>query len=245
MDITIIDDEPKIRKGLQHILEKQSAWNVIGVFENGAEALEYLQNHVTDVIITDIKMPEMNGLEMIARLREQNMYTKVIILSGYSNFHFAQQAIELGAFRYMLKPTNPRELIEVLEKIEREKSIELKKNIEKKNSVGNLLIEKAIEYIQKNYAYKISVKMIAEHLYVSPNYLSNLFKQHMDDNISSYIIDYRLEKSLEYLKHPAYNITEISEKVGIGNARYYSNLFKKKYNMTPSEYRNNMLRNND
>lgn len=239
MDITIIDDEPKIRKGLQHILDKQPAWNVKGVFENGAEALEYLENNTTDVIITDIKMPEMNGLEMIARLREKDMRASILILSGYSNFYFAQQAIELGVSRYMLKPTNPKELIEVLEKIEKEHLSN--RTAEKKNSVGNLLTEKAIEYIEKNYMQKISVKKIAEHLYVSPNYLSNLFKQHAQENISAYITDFRLEKSLEYLKHPEYNIAEICDKVGIGNARYYSNLFKKKYGVTPSEYRNSTL----
>ena len=241
MDLVIIDDEPKIRKGLQHILDKQPAWNVAGVFENGPEALEYLEEHTADVIITDIKMPEMNGLEMIARLREKNVRARVIILSGYSNFHFAQQAIELGVFRYMLKPTNPRELLQVLEKIEKDRQGKKEKAEEKKPSVGNLLTEKAVEYIEENYALKINVKEIAAHLYVSPNYLSNLFKQHMQENISSYIIHFRLEKSLDYLRCPEYNISDIAEKVGIGNARYYSNLFKKKYDMTPSEYRNSAL----
>ena len=188
MDIVIIDDEPKIRKGLQHILDKQLAWNVTGVFENGLDALEYLEEHVVDVIVTDIKMPEMNGLEMIARLREKNMRASVIILSGYSNFNFAQQAIELGVFRYMLKPTNPKELLQVLEKIEKERQSVQDKTSEKKVTVGNLLIKKAVEYIEHNYSFKISVKEIASHLYVSPNYLSNLFKQHMQDNISSSVL---------------------------------------------------------
>ena len=238
MDIVIIDDEPKIRNGLSHMLARHIAWNVVGVFEDALSALDYLEKHHVDVIITDIKMPEMNGLEMIARLREKNLGTYVIIISGYGNFQFAQQAIELGVFRYILKPTNPRELIEVLEKVERLRQKDEEDTTEEKVEVGNLLVMKAVEYIEQNYAGKISLKDIASHLYVTPNYLSNLFKQHTGENMSSYITDYRLRKSREYLKRPEYSVTEIAELVGIGNSRYFSNIFKKKYGQTPSEYRN-------
>lgn len=238
MDIVIIDDEPKIRNGLSHMLARHIAWNVVGVFEDALSALEYLEKHHVDVILTDIKMPEMNGLEMIARLREKNLRTYVIIISGYGNFQFAQQAIELGVFRYILKPTNPRELIEVLEKVEKLRQKDEEDTTEEKVEVGNLLVMKAVEYIEQNYAGKISLKDIASHLYVTPNYLSNLFKQHTGENMSSYITDYRLKKSREYLKRPEYSVTEIAELVGIGNSRYFSNIFKKKYGQTPSEYRN-------
>ena len=238
MDIVIIDDEPKIRNGLSHMLARHIAWNVVGVFEDALSALDYLEKHHVDVIITDIKMPEMNGLEMIARLREKNLGTYVIIISGYGNFQFAQQAIELGVFRYILKPTNPRELIEVLEKVERLRQKDEEDTTEEKVEVGNLLVMKAVEYIEQNYAGKMSLKDSASHLYVTPNYLSNLFKQHTGENMSSYITDYRLRKSREYLKRPEYSVTEIAELVGIGNSRYFSNIFKKKYGQTPSEYRN-------
>ncbi|MCI7737900.1 MAG: response regulator [Lachnospiraceae bacterium] len=240
MDLVIIDDEPKIRNGLSHMLARHIAWNVVATFEDAISALEYLDDHHVDVIITDIKMPEMNGLEMIARLREKNLETYVIIISGYGNFQFAQQAIELGVFRYMLKPTNPRELIQVLEKVEELRQKKEDDLTEEKVEVGNLLVMKAVEYIEKNYACKISVKDIASHLYVTPNYLSNLFKQHTGENISTYITDYRLKKSRDYLKRPEYSIAEIAELIGIGNARYFSNIFKKKYGQTPSEYRNKM-----
>lgn len=238
MDIVIIDDEPKIRNGLHHMLARQLAWNVTGVFDNALSALEYLEQHHVDVIITDIKMPEMNGLEMIARLREKNMGAYVIILSGYSDFRFAQQAIELGVFRYMVKPTNPRELLQILEQVEKKRQKTEISQPEEKVEVGNLLVKKAVEYIEENYAGKISLKDIASHLYVTPNYLSNLFKQHTGKTMSSYITDYRLKRAEEYLKRPEYSITDIAELVGIENARYFSNIFKKKYGQTPSEYRN-------
>ncbi len=235
MEIVIIDDEPKIRNGLKHLLDKQEGWTVSGVFENAADALGFFSRHNTDVIITDIKMPEINGLEMIARLRERNMDAEVIIISGYPDFRFAQQAIELGVLRYMVKPTNPRELLQVLKSVERKSSKPAKKTEE---PVHNLLVKKAVDYIEGHYGEKISVKEMAENLYVTPNYLSELFKRHTGKNISVYITDVRLEKAQEYLTLPECNVASISERIGIGNSRYFSNLFKKKYGMTPSEYRN-------
>lgn len=238
VDIVIIDDEPKIRNGLRHFLDKQEGWNVTGAFENAVDALAFLSHHDADAVITDIKMPEMNGLDMIARLRERDTDTEIIIMSGYPDFRFAQQAIELGVLRYLVKPANPRELLQILKGVEEKHGRVVKKMAE---PVYNLLVKKAADYIEENYGEKISVKEIAEHLYVTPNYLSDLFKRHTGKNISAYITDVRLEKAKEYLTIPECNVAFISERVGIGNSRYFSNLFKKKYGMTPSEYRNTSI----
>ena len=220
MEIVIIDDEPKIRNGLKHLLERQEGWTVAGAFENAVDALGYLSHHCTDVIITDIKMPELNGLEMLARLRERDMDADVIIVS---------------VLRYMVKPTNPRELLQILRNVEEKKRGTVKKPAP---AVHNLLVKKAVDYIESHYSEKLSLKEIAEKLYVTPNYLSDLFKRHTGKNISVYITDVRLEKAKEYLTIPECNVASISERVGIGNSRYFSNIFKKKYGMTPSEYRN-------
>lgn len=119
MKILIIDDEPKIRNGLSNLLTRREGWEIAGAYENAADALKYLAVNQVDVMITDIKMPEISGLELIARIRERDKKTAIIILSGYSNFQFAQRAIELGVSRYLTKPTNPRELICVLEETEK------------------------------------------------------------------------------------------------------------------------------
>ena len=89
MKILIIDDEPKIRNGLSNLLTRREGWEVAGAYENAADALKYLAVNQVDVMITDIKMPEISGLELIARIRERDKKTAIIILSGYSNFQFA------------------------------------------------------------------------------------------------------------------------------------------------------------
>lgn len=120
MKLMIVDDEPKIRKGLLKLLGAREGWQVSGVFEDAHSALTALYDQEADVIVTDIKMPEVSGLELIRQIRERNQEIRIVILSGHSNFAYAQKAIELGVTRYLLKPTNPRELIAVLEGIEKE-----------------------------------------------------------------------------------------------------------------------------
>ena len=237
MKILIIDDEPKIRNGLSNLLTRREGWEVAGTYENAADALKYLAVNQVDVMITDIKMPEISGLELIARIRERDKKTAIIILSGYSNFQFAQRAIELGVSRYLTKPTNPRELICVLE--ETEKKLGGKQEKEKDSGkIPNLFVQKAADYIKLNYSEKISIKEIADQLYLSPNYLSELFKKHTGKTISEYLTDYRLEKACQLLDHAEYRVGDVSGMVGIHDGRYFSNMFKKKYGMTPTEYRN-------
>lgn len=237
MDIVIVDDEPKIRNGLFKLLNGRGSWHVTGAYGDAMEALKNLALHRPDVIITDIKMREINGLDMIDRMRETEQDAYIIILSGYSDFGFAQRAIELGVTRYLTKPTRTRELFGVLEEIEK-KLGGRQKGQEEKREVTNLMVQKAMDYVALNYSEKISLKTIAAELYLSPNYLSELFKRHTGQNISEYITEYRLEKARRYLQQPEYKIADVSELVGFGDARYFSSMFKKQYGMTPIEYRN-------
>lgn len=237
MKILIIDDEPKIRNGLSNLLTRREGWEVAGAYENAADALKYLAVNQVDVMITDIKMPEISGLELIARIRERDKKTAIIILSGYSNFQFAQRAIELGVSRYLTKPTNPRELICVLEETEKKLGGKQEKE-EDSGKIPNLFVQKAADYIKLNYSEKISIKEIADQLYLSTNYLSELFKKHTGKTISEYLTEYRLEKACQLLDHAEYRVGDVSGMVGIHDGRYFSNMFKKKYGMTPTEYRN-------
>ncbi|MFA9465420.1 MAG: response regulator [Velocimicrobium sp.] len=241
MDIVIVDDEPKIRNGLYKLLNAKENWNVVGVFEEAKIALKFLYENTVDVLITDIKMPEVSGLELIGKIREKNQEVSIIILSGYSNFSFAQKAIELGVTRYITKPTNPKELISILTRIEMEKDNVEETIEEKEQEVDNLLVKKATEYIEMNYSKKIALKDIASELYISPNYLSELFKRHMGQNLSEYIIEYRMLKALKLLGQLEYKISDVAEVVGFNDAKYFSSTFKKMYGVTPLEYRNGKM----
>ena len=237
MDIVIVDDEPKIRNGLSKLLDGKGNWHVTGTYADGMEALKNMAFRRPDVIITDIRMPEVNGLDMIDRMRETDRDAYIIILSGYSDFSFAQRAIELGVTRYLTKPNTRRELFGVLEEIERKLPGE-QKGEDEKREVANLMVQKAMDYIALNYSGKVSLKEIAQELYLSPNYLSELFKRHTGKNISEYITQFRLERARRYLQQPEYKIGDVAELVGFSDQRYFSSMFKRQYGMTPNEYRN-------
>jgi len=245
MKLIIVDDEPKIRKGLFKLLEAQEGFQITGVFEDVRTALKALYELEADVIITDIKMPEVSGLELIRQIRERNLNIRIIILSGYSNFSYAQKAIELGVTRYLLKPTDPRELLSVLRELEQELFPESHKkeemqdhSAEGENEVGNLLVLKAIQYIAVHYGGRITLKDMAGELHLSPNYLCELFKRHTGKNLMEYVTEYRMQKAKSYLNHVEYKVADVAEMVGYKEAKYFSSAFKKEYGITPLEYRN-------
>lgn len=238
MRAIIVDDEPKIRSGLCELVESLENWEVTGDFENAADALEYLKTQESDVIITDIKMPHMSGLDLIYQIREVDSQVEVVIVSGYTNFSYAQRAIELDVTRYLTKPTNPVELIGVLMQIEQKQMNNPHKKEKKDRQMGNQLVLKTQEYIAHNYSRKITLKEIAEELYISPNYLCELFKRHTDKNLSEYISAYRIERAKELLMDIRYRVNDVAYLVGFSDSQYFSSLFKKKVGMTPTEFRN-------
>lgn len=239
MNIIIVDDEPKIRNGLLKLLASHEGWNVTGVFEDAKKALQFLDMHKADIMITDIRMPEISGLELIEDIRKKNDKISIIILSGYGTFSYAQKAIELGVIRYLTKPTDPKELVNVIESIEKELIYELESESDSlKPKVSNLIILNAIQYIESNYKNKIALKSMAEELFITPNYLCELFKKHTGKNLSQYISEYRAHKAKKYLAQLEYKVSDVADLVGFGNAKYFSSTFKKLYGITPLEYRN-------
>ena len=236
MNIVIIDDEPKIRNGVSRILSSHGGWKVSGAFSNANDAMDFLKKNSVDVVITDIHMPGLSGLDLIEKLKEANNKSLFIILSGYGKFEYAKRAIDLGVKKFITKPTSPIEVIEALEQIEKElegvhgSTVNLA-------PVKNLMVLRAKEYIDHNYNNKITLQDVADELYVSPNYISEQFKKHTGYKFSEYILEVRMEKAAECLKDIRYSVSEVAENVGFSDSRYFSNTFRKKYNMTPTDYR--------
>ena len=115
--LVVADDEPKIRRGLEKILN----WNefnieIVGEAEDGEIALEVIKEKTPDIILLDINMPFLNGLNLLQRLKEINNKSIVIIISGYDDFSYAQKALQFNVFDYILKPVNKKNMEEIIEK---------------------------------------------------------------------------------------------------------------------------------
>lgn len=102
--VIIIDDEVQSRNGIAEIFKNHSpGWEIDGLFEDGSLALDYLQQHPeVNLVVTDIRMPKFDGLELISRIRKNNGTIPIIIISGYSEFSYAKKAVEHHVFRYIL-----------------------------------------------------------------------------------------------------------------------------------------------
>ena len=128
LHILIADDEQKIRQGLRNIIDWEAlGYEIVGEAADGAEAVAFLVEQKPDVVLLDISMPKCSGLEVIERARDQGFEGKVIILSGYSDFKYAQEAIRLGVEYYLTKPIDEQELEQILQKLQREIAAESQK----------------------------------------------------------------------------------------------------------------------
>lgn len=119
MRILIVEDEIKIRRGMAKLIGEHTDHTIVGEAKNGLEGLEMTALYEPDLIITDIKMPVMNGLEMIQELHRQGTHPHFVILSGYSEFGYAKQAIQYGVDDYLIKPLAPEDVTNLLDTIQK------------------------------------------------------------------------------------------------------------------------------
>lgn len=131
--IILVDDEEEIRKGIARRIDWQSlGFELIGDAENGEDALEKIEQLEPDVVMTDIRMPYMDGLTLCTRIRQKYPSMKILLFSGYDDFEYAKQAIKLNVSEYILKPVNMEELSEILTRVRRklDEEIEQRRNID-------------------------------------------------------------------------------------------------------------------
>mgnify|MGYP001317645793 CR=1 FL=1 len=250
--ILVVDDEPRSREGIKKTIIKESLeqYKVLTA-SNAKEALEVIDDTKINVLITDIKMPEMSGLDLLRELKEKTKDPVVIIISAYSEFDYAHQALEMGVVNYLLKPIPKKKLMEAVEKaiaIDEEKT---KKGLINKIVDDTLLeaneyqslnnsIQEVMDYVEDNFNADISLKGIAEIVHLNASYLSSLFKEELNMTFSEYLTRRRIQEAKRLLMQTDLTINEIAEKVGYQTAKYFIKIFKQYENTTPNSYRKSM-----
>lgn len=243
--VAVVDDKKIIVESLAKFIENEiEGFSVVGTFRDGSEVLEFLGENQVDVIITDVRMHNVSGIDVAKYVYEHNMGIEVVIVSAYKSFEYAKQAMEYGVKNYLVKPTEPEELESVLKKIkasldskkidddEEESKEALPEQILSREERG---IQKAIEYINKNYMQPISLKDVAKEVYFSEFYFSKLFKKKTNTSFTDYLVQIRMEKALELLKSRKYKVYEISKLVGY-ESNYFVKVFRNYTGYTPKEY---------
>jgi two-component system response regulator YesN len=256
MRILIVDDEYLVRLRLRTTIDwHRYGFELVGEAEDGETGLDLAVKLRPDIIVTDMSMPFLDGIEFMEQLRNRGIGAKIIVLSGYDDFQYAKGAITYGASDYIVKPVENEVIISsirklagairkerVFEQIGKQKLImdlitQLKHLRSRKTAGSAKLVEAAVKYIRQHYADdSLTVNRIAEELYISPSHLMHVFKENTSSTVNDYMTECRIEKAKELLSANKYKIYEICDRVGIRNSRYFSQLFKRYTNQTPSEY---------
>ena len=341
--LIIVEDEPILLNGLAKLVERTTAeFQVTGKASDAIEAMELITTLAPALVITDIRMPKIDGLELCSWIRDRQPEIKVIIASGYSDFAYAQQAIRLGVVDFLLKPVKSEELskalgkvkdliderlfsnvelalepevfnqfeelIQAIQLLDTAKAVEkavlfwskiskgeantwhfdlqqaanILRNIQKRfpeveitsdiewvdglfelvpgteqlskyfeeqitkfiskindqrNSIGRQAVVKAKEFIESNYAAEISLKEVADAVYLNPSYFSQLFKETTGENFISYLTKVRIEKAKGLLKKSDYKVYEVAQAVGYTDQAYFSRIFKQVVGVNPADFR--------
>lgn len=245
--IVIDDDVDAVNTISKDFPWEQYGFSRVASFQDGKSALEWLRSHTVDLILCDIKMPQMNGIELARQLHSMHRREKIIFISGYKDFEYARKALEYGVRSYCIKPVTFREMQKTIQTIREELESEYGSlpsggenapegtPMSKSRSLSDVKIERIRRYIGEYYA-SVTLNQLAEYLQMNTTYLSHYFKEKTGEKLFDYITEVRLNAALELLKTGnSLNVSEVAEKVGYKNAISFSRSFKKQFGMPPSE----------
>lgn len=237
-------------------------FNVSASFNLGLKALEYMTSNKVDLAITEIEMPDLNGVDFLKQARSRNLCPCIVGLCCKESFYYARQGIIYGAFDYILKPVQKQELLETIRRAfeflkrnntesmclsefirsSKYNEFNMWDNCEYYLDHPNNIIRKVCEYVTLNSEMNITLKTISEKFYISTNYFSYLFKDQTGENFQNCLSRVKIEKAKFLLKETNYKTYEVCHMLGYTEPAYFSRLFKKFTGKKPTEYRKNHVK---
>lgn len=245
--VIIVEDEQIIRTGLKLTFDwAQHGCVVIGEAADGRDGLKLIKAHQPEIVITDIKMPDMDGLTMIKKGLSDVQFVS-LILTSHSDFEFAKKAIKMGVSDFLLKPLDHQELAQALNSAVQH--LDSLTNISSKSTTVNpgpigceqsqpmtKHVKEVVQYIHNYYNDKIILEDLVITTGMSATYLHRKFKEEMNTTINQYITFYRINKAIELMRQGEDHIYKIAEEVGFNDYKYFASVFKKKVKYTPTEF---------
>lgn len=234
--LIIIDDEEKIVEGMGNLFPWENiGFSVEGLFTSAAEALAYLDIHPVDVVLSDIEMPDMSGIELSRKLLEREEM-KVILFSSHRDYDYFRAAIQNRVADFLLKPIDYATLLECLGRIKEELDVRRQKKVELPKGYYEKIVSSVQDYLMKNYQ-DASLEKAAEQVNLSPAYLSKIFREKSGCSFSDTLLRIRMEKACEMLADIQYKSYDIAYYIGYDNPKNFSRAFKNYYGISPMEYR--------
>lgn len=267
--LMIAEDELIERQVLKKtLLKKFGDQCVIWEAQNGKEALEVFSREDVPIVILDIGMPGINGIQAAEIMRRKSPECCIIFLTAYDRFDYAKKAISIGAMEYLLKPYSSKEVIGVVEealrlagehrkwqqgKLDRSEVVErnLRHFLEEEKRApvteeGNLtrlsvMASMVEEYMRNHYMQEISMHDAAAAVNYSEPYFCRMFKQQFGQNFTSYLAEYRINEAKKLLAQPNVNVKDVGARVGYGDSNYFTKVFRRFTGVNPSDYRLDIL----
>lgn len=244
--VLIVDDEPAVCEGLCQLVDWSSyGFGTIVTAHNGRQALELHHSHAFDLIVTDLKMPILDGLGLIRTLFQEGDPCTIMILSAYGEFTYAQEAMRYGVRYYVLKPIEETVFSSYLSKIAEDlqanaqrlptQDADLFERQLRVSSVG--VIAEVVQYVGDHYSQVVTVEQLARQYNMSATYLGRLFKREMGKSFNSYLNDFRIRMAMRYLRYSQATNAEIGLMVGYQDANYFYKCFKAVTGQTPNAFR--------
>ena len=241
--VVLVDDERLIVRGLSTVVPwEELGCRVAGTAYDGAAGLDLIRRERPDIVLTDIRMPNMDGLAMLAALKSEYPRMQMCVLTAYRDFEYARQALNLGVCRYLLKPSNMVELVEAVrvmtERLGKyaEEAPEEAADAEG-NEAGSFVVQSALKYMREHSAERLTLSDVADHVYVSQWHLSKLINRYTEQSFFELIGGMRVERAKLMLSDPSMRVQDVALQVGYLDVAHFSKSFKKVTGMTPVEYR--------
>lgn len=240
-ELLIVDDEASSRDMLAACFPwGDLGFHVCGQKDNGRDALDFLGQQTVHAILSDISMPDMDGIGLARRISELPSPRPIVVfLSAYDNFKYAQDAIRYGVRYYVLKPTSFSELKEVFGTIREELDSQYQVSQDSPvEAASDEIVQRVLSYCSQNYQNG-SLSALAESLFLNPSYLSQMIKLKTSRTFSDLLNDARMKQAALLLKDPSTKIYNVSTMVGYVNPNNFARAFKAYWGVTPTEYRKN------
>lgn len=243
--ILLADDEENILLSTKKIfLDAFSGKVRVLTAKNGVECYQLYQNEKINMLLLDIKMPGISGVELVEQIRKTDKTVPIVILSAYADFRYAQKFIHYGVKDYLVKPIEISELLNVVSSImnreEQPKAKTLGEQAEWKPEYENThtLVKEAKDYISKNIYRQLTLSVVAEVLHINKAYLCDIFKKETGTNMSNYINNLKVAEAKKLLLETRLSINDIAEKLNYSSSKYFIEKFTKSTGITPAKFRN-------
>jgi len=247
--LLIVDDEPQILEGMKRTLDWVSyGFHSIETSETKDDAVLKAVEMLPDIAIFDVCIGTDRGYEIINKLNELRLPTKYIIMSGYNEFEYAQQAIRCGVKDYLLKPVERSKLQRVIEKIIVEDLHGTLNGVSNEDMNTDAILgipydqlskltNRILMMVKAEYAQNITLKSVADRFRMNSTYLGQLFLKETNMKFSEYLMAYRMHHAQEYILTTDEKIFSIALAVGYPNLNYFYTHFQAYFGKSPSELR--------